>query len=75
MNKKTLHINHYLEINFNENPRRFFISRLFRDRGGPVKSFGGRNRAVLVVVVLVVNENEKTITFSYESFSLHVNHY
>ena len=36
---------------------------------------GGRYRAVLVVFVIVVSESEKTITFSYEKFSLHVNHY
>ena len=36
---------------------------------------GGRHRAVLVVFVFVVNDNEKTVTFSYESFLLHINHY
>ena len=30
----SLHINHYLKNDFNENPQRFFISRLFRERGG-----------------------------------------
>ena len=32
--KFLLHINHYLKNDFNENPRRFVISRLFRERGG-----------------------------------------
>ena len=29
-----LHVNHYLKVHFNENPRRLFFSRLFAERGG-----------------------------------------
>ena len=68
MNKKMLHVNHYLKNHFNDNPRRFFLSRRFRDQGGEVhlQAPGCRYKVVLVVFVLVVHAGGKARTFSNE---------
>ena len=61
MTKFSLRLNHYLKNHLHENPRRFFISRLLRDRGGQVElqAPGGGYKVVLVVFVLVVSAGEK----------------
>ena len=52
-----------------------FPSRAVSGARWPAGAPGESYRAVLVVVVLVINEREKTVTFSYDFVSLHINHF